>query len=100
MHIQYIDSRYILYCTCTLAGHGDWSPIARPKLVEALLSVDIVRVACGPRHVLALSADDDGGGDSGVGGGLAAVYAWGCGLHGRTGLGDEEARYVERSALL
>ena len=78
-----------VHCPSTrrIAGHGEWNSLARPKLVEELLSVDIVRVACGPRHVLALAAGD--------GQTPGAVYAWGCGLHGRTGLGDEEARYVQ-----
>lgn len=60
-------------------GHGDWSSVSRPKLVEGLLAVDTGSLSCGPRHVCAVC--DDG-----------SVYTWGCGAHGRLGLGDEENR--------
>ena len=64
-------------------GHGDWSSVSRPKLVEGLLAVDAGSLSCGPRHVCAVC--DDG-----------SVYAWGCGADGRLGLGDDENRYVEQ----
>ena len=60
-------------------GHGDWSSVSRPKLVEGLLAVDTVSLSCGPRHVCAVC--DDG-----------SVYTWGCGSDGRLGLGDETNR--------
>lgn len=60
-------------------GHGDWSSVSRPKLVEGLLAVDTVSLSCGPRHVCAVC--DDG-----------SVYTWGCGMDGRLGLNDEDNR--------
>ena len=57
-------------------GHGDWYCAARPRLIESLLSVDVVSLACGPHHVLVVAND-------------GAVYAWGRGRDGRTGLNDE-----------
>ncbi|PAA47652.1 hypothetical protein BOX15_Mlig020116g1 [Macrostomum lignano] len=60
-------------------GHGDWVSVARPKLIESLLSVDVAAIACGPQHVVAASKE-------------GRVFAWGRGADGRTGLRDETDR--------
>ncbi|XP_028402383.1 uncharacterized protein LOC114525324 [Dendronephthya gigantea] len=62
-------------------GHGDWSSVSRPKLVEGLLAVDTGSLSCGPHHVSAVC--DDG-----------SVYTWGCGADGRLGQGDEDSRKI------
>ena len=51
------------------------------KLVESLLSVDILSVACGNEHVVVVGGNGD-------------VYAWGRGAGGRLGLGNEEDHCV------
>uniref|UniRef100_A0A915IG86 non-specific serine/threonine protein kinase n=1 Tax=Romanomermis culicivorax TaxID=13658 RepID=A0A915IG86_ROMCU len=51
--------------------------LTKPKLVEKLLSVDILTVACGSKHTVAVA---EGG----------KVYAWGDGGYGRLGTGSEE----------
>lgn len=51
---------------------------AEPRPVRALASLQIVSVACGARHTLALSS-------------AGAVWAWGCGTFGALGLGPEAA---------
>ncbi|XP_071787892.1 uncharacterized protein [Asterias amurensis] len=58
-------------------GHGDWSSASRPRLIEALLSVDVTAISCGPYHVVAVGADGE-------------VFSWGSGKYGQLGLGDEE----------
>ena len=58
-------------------GHGDWNSLNKPRLIEALLSVDATSVACGPEHVVVI----------GRGG---AAYAWGQGTNGRLGYGSED----------
>jgi hypothetical protein len=62
-------------------GHGDWNSSAQPELVEALLSVHVTAVACGPEHVVVVGSQGD-------------VYAWGRGSEGRLGLGHEEDTYL------
>ncbi|CAE1157357.1 Serine/threonine-protein kinase nekl-2,Serine/threonine-protein kinase Nek8,Serine/threonine-protein kinase Nek3,Serine/threonine-protein kinase Nek1,Serine/threonine-protein kinase Nek5,Serine/threonine-protein kinase Nek2,Probable serine/threonine-protein kinase nek3,Serine/threonine-protein kinase Nek4 [Acanthosepion pharaonis] len=59
-------------------GHGDWNSNLRPRLIESLLRVDILTLACGPHHVVT-------GGSAGV------LFSWGCGANGRLGLGTEES---------
>ncbi|XP_076372611.1 serine/threonine-protein kinase Nek8-like isoform X2 [Tachypleus tridentatus] len=58
-------------------GYGDWNSSSKPKLVEKLLSVDALRVSCGPHHVVVVGGEGD-------------AYAWGCGSLGRLGTGSEE----------
>lgn len=58
-------------------GHKDNASISKPRLVEELLSVDILNFACGPRHVVAVERE-------------GKLYSWGCGDNGRTGLGHEK----------
>ena len=54
-------------------GHGDRRPAFAPRLVRALLGVNITSVAAGTRHTVAV---DDAG----------EVYAWGSNEHGELGL--------------
>ncbi|XP_013390784.1 uncharacterized protein LOC106159131 [Lingula anatina] len=58
-------------------GHGDWYSNSRPRLIEALLSVDVSSVACGPHHVVVVGGDGE-------------IFSWGKGSHGRLGHGNEE----------
>ncbi|XP_034248266.1 serine/threonine-protein kinase Nek8-like [Thrips palmi] len=58
-------------------GHGDYSHCVRPRLVEKLLAADVVALAAGPAHVLALGGD-------------GCLHAWGRGQHGRLGLGHQQ----------
>uniref|UniRef100_F6XNP5 Serine/threonine-protein kinase Nek8 n=1 Tax=Ornithorhynchus anatinus TaxID=9258 RepID=F6XNP5_ORNAN len=59
-------------------GHGSFTDVGQPKIVEALLGYEMVQVACGASHVLALSAERE-------------VFAWGRGDSGRLGLGTRES---------
>ena len=52
-----------------ILGHGDWHSLSVPKLVEALLSVDVSAVSCGPEHVVVVGGQGD-------------VYSWGRGYKG------------------
>ncbi|GIX95741.1 hypothetical protein CEXT_455012 [Caerostris extrusa] len=49
--------------------------IIQPRIVESLFNQDIRMIACGPKHVLALSDEND-------------VFAWGHGNSGCLGLGE------------
>ncbi|XP_063710394.1 uncharacterized protein LOC134838953 isoform X6 [Symsagittifera roscoffensis] len=60
-------------------GHGDWNNSSKAKLIESLLSVDIVSFACGPMHVAAVSSE-------------GIMYCWGVGADGRLGLNDFQDR--------
>ncbi len=59
-------------------GHGDWCSTSQPRLIEALLSIDVVSFDCGPNHVAAVSSD-------------GVVHTWGNGCDGKLGLGSEES---------
>ena len=61
-------------------GHGNWLDAAKPKLIDDLLTRDIVSVSCGRQHVAVASAD-------------GAAFTWGVADDGRLGLGDEETKY-------
>ena len=58
-------------------GHGEYKDCLKPKLIEALLSQDVIAVSCGVAHVVALMSD-------------SCVFAWGAGGQGRLGTGGEE----------
>ncbi|OWK59905.1 Serine/threonine-protein kinase Nek8 [Lonchura striata] len=58
-------------------GHGNFTDVSQPKIVEALLGYEMVQVACGASHVLAVSNERE-------------VFAWGRGDNGRLGLGTVE----------
>ncbi|XP_023615248.1 serine/threonine-protein kinase Nek8 isoform X8 [Myotis lucifugus] len=59
-------------------GHGSLNDISQPTIVEALLGYEMVQVACGASHVLALSTERE-------------LFAWGRGDGGRLGLGTRES---------
>lgn len=59
-------------------GHGGLNDISQPTIVEALLGYEMVQVACGASHVLALSTERE-------------LFAWGRGDGGRLGLGTRES---------
>nr|XP_045015578.1 serine/threonine-protein kinase Nek8 isoform X2 [Jaculus jaculus] len=59
-------------------GHGSLTDISQPTIVEALLGYEMVQVACGASHVLALSTERE-------------LFAWGRGDSGRLGLGTRES---------
>ncbi|KAJ3590234.1 hypothetical protein NHX12_008188, partial [Muraenolepis orangiensis] len=56
-------------------GHGNFNDVTQPKIVEALLGYELVQVACGASHVLAVTNERE-------------VFAWGRGDNGRLGLGS------------
>lgn len=58
-------------------GHGDWNTLSRPKLIDELLTLDIVSLNTGSHHLAVTTGEGD-------------VYTWGCGFDGRLGHGDEE----------
>ncbi|XP_052802250.1 serine/threonine-protein kinase Nek9-like [Mya arenaria] len=58
-------------------GHADWSAAYRPRLIESLLSVDVIAVACGPSHVVVVGSEGE-------------IFSWGNGAAGRLGLGTED----------
>lgn len=77
---------YGLYA-CGLATNGQLG-IGRnvqysqtPCLIEALISVEIEKIACGQYHSLALTTDGE-------------LYTWGWGVHGQLGLNSIENVYV------
>ncbi|XP_001946936.3 serine/threonine-protein kinase Nek8 [Acyrthosiphon pisum] len=56
-------------------GHGDWNSVSRPKLIDFLLKVDVVKISCGNYHLAALTNEGQ-------------LYTWGRGNHGQLGLGN------------
>lgn len=59
-------------------GHGDDQSLTKPKLIEALLHVDVSSIACGDNHVAIVGTKGQ-------------VYTWGHGACGKLGLGNEES---------
>ena len=59
-------------------GHGDDQSLTKPKLIEALLHVDVAYIACGDHHVAIVGTKGE-------------VYTWGNGTSGKLGLGTEES---------
>ncbi|XP_074119813.1 serine/threonine-protein kinase Nek8 isoform X1 [Sminthopsis crassicaudata] len=59
-------------------GHGSFTDLSQPTIVEALLGYEMVQVACGASHILALSTERE-------------LFAWGRGDGGRLGLGTRES---------
>lgn len=55
-------------------GHGDFQNNFTPTLIETLLKTDIISIACGLEHVVAVS-------------GNGKVFAWGKNRDGRLGIG-------------
>ena len=58
-------------------GHGDWNCITKPKLIEALLSVDVNALACGPQHVAVVGSKGE-------------VFTWGVGSKGYESDDDDD----------
>ncbi|XP_034025089.1 serine/threonine-protein kinase Nek8 [Thalassophryne amazonica] len=58
-------------------GHGNFNDVTQPKIVEALLGYELIQVACGASHVLAVTNERE-------------VFAWGRGDNGRLGLGTQD----------
>ncbi|GFO11680.1 serine/threonine-protein kinase nek8 [Plakobranchus ocellatus] len=58
-------------------GHGDWCSTSKPRLIESLLSFDVVAMASGMSHVVVIGREGQ-------------VMSWGDGSHGQLGLGSEE----------
>lgn len=54
-------------------GHGDFVSCFTPCMVDSLLSYDVIAIACGPKHVVAVCGD-------------GRVFAWGKKSHGRLGI--------------
>ncbi|XP_066917979.1 uncharacterized protein [Clytia hemisphaerica] len=57
-------------------GHGDWNSIARPKLLDALLTLDIASLETGAYHIAITTAEGH-------------AFTWGRGDDGRLGHGNE-----------
>uniref|UniRef100_A0A8C4VYA4 non-specific serine/threonine protein kinase n=1 Tax=Gopherus evgoodei TaxID=1825980 RepID=A0A8C4VYA4_9SAUR len=68
-------------------GHGNFTDVTQPKIVEALLGYEIVQVACGASHVLAISNERE-------------VFAWGRGDNGRLGLGTLDSHNSPQQVAL
>ncbi|XP_015606913.1 E3 ubiquitin-protein ligase HERC2 isoform X2 [Cephus cinctus] len=58
-------------------GHGNRVSFDRPKLIEALLGMEIVDIACGGLHSAAITS-------------AGCLYTWGKGRYGRLGHGDSD----------
>ncbi|XP_076284957.1 E3 ubiquitin-protein ligase HERC2 isoform X1 [Lasioglossum baleicum] len=58
-------------------GHGNRMSHDRPKLIEELLGIEIVDIACGGNHSAAITS-------------TGLLYTWGKGRYGRLGHGDSE----------
>jgi len=69
---------------CGALGHGPaaLNDCLRPKLIEGMLSLDTVGVACGMSHTIAITSE--GG----------ALFTWGDGRTGCLGNGRDEIWYV------
>ncbi|KAJ7309082.1 hypothetical protein JRQ81_008388 [Phrynocephalus forsythii] len=59
-------------------GHETLVDVSQPKIVEALLGYEIMQVASGASHLLAVSNEGE-------------VFSWGRGDNGRLGLGSHES---------
>lgn len=75
-----IDNGIVMICGLGeygCLGYGDWLNLLKLKLIEALLSFDVIFVSCGNLYVVVVTSD-------------GVVFFWGCGDDGRLGLGDED----------
>eukprot|EP00105_Crassostrea_gigas_P014524 XP_011431212.1 PREDICTED: uncharacterized protein LOC105330955 isoform X3 [Crassostrea gigas] len=74
------DNGIVLTCgdgTSGCLGHGDTLSCYRPRLIETLLSLDVIAISCGSKHVVVVGSEGE-------------VLTWGCGADGRLGLGTED----------
>lgn len=62
-------------------GQGDDQSLSKPKLIEALLHVDVASIACGDHHVAIVGTKGE-------------VYTWGDGTQGKLGLGNEDSHIL------
>ena len=62
-------------------GHDNKNDTYKPKLIDDLMTRNIVSLSCGQQHCAASSAD-------------GVAFTWGVGDDGRLGLGDEKTRLV------
>ncbi|GIY76864.1 hypothetical protein CDAR_513182 [Caerostris darwini] len=58
-------------------GLGELQQTVQPRIIESLLSENIVKIKCGQYHSIALNAD-------------GRVFSWGWGVHGQLGHGNAE----------
>ncbi|VDM41838.1 unnamed protein product [Toxocara canis] len=81
-----VGETFSLFCTdrgtALFCGNGKYSgdgvresDVLRPNLIDSLLRVDVIDIACGDEHAVTLA---DGG----------KVFVWGNGLNGRLGTGN------------
>lgn len=61
-------------------GHGSVESECSPRLVEALVGIQVMSVSCGEFHTVVATS--------------VGIYTFGLGLSGRLGLGDEEDRFL------
>ena len=54
-------------------GHGNFHDVKQPKIVEALIGSEVMDLACGSNHAVALTTDQE-------------LFSWGIGDNGRLGL--------------
>jgi E3 ubiquitin-protein ligase HERC2 len=64
-------------------GLGDSRTQLTPRLLKSLRQVNVIHIACGERHSLALTSEGQ-------------VYSWGAGANGRLGHGDELVQSAPR----
>ncbi|CAG2247837.1 Probable serine/threonine-protein kinase nek3 [Mytilus edulis] len=60
------DNGIVLTCgdgSSGCLGHGDWKNTNRPRLIETLLSIDVIAVACGKKHVVVVGSEERGNDD-------------------------------------
>ncbi|TRZ00959.1 hypothetical protein DNTS_029976 [Danionella cerebrum] len=68
-------------------GHGNFNDVTQPKIVEALLGYELVQVACGASHVLAVTNERE-------------IFSWGRGDNGRLGLGTLDSHNCPQQVSL
>lgn len=54
-------------------GHGDYADVEQAKIVQSLLGSEVIHIACGSNHCVAVTSDNE-------------VYCWGRSDNGRLGL--------------
>ncbi|CAC5359325.1 Serine/threonine-protein kinase nekl-2,Probable serine/threonine-protein kinase nek3,Serine/threonine-protein kinase Nek1,Serine/threonine-protein kinase Nek6,Serine/threonine-protein kinase Nek7,Serine/threonine-protein kinase Nek8,Serine/threonine-protein kinase Nek11,Serine/threonine-protein kinase Nek3,Serine/threonine-protein kinase Nek4,Serine/threonine-protein kinase Nek9,Serine/threonine-protein kinase Nek5 [Mytilus coruscus] len=84
------DNGIVLTCgdgSSGCLGHGDWKNTNRPRLIETLLSIDVIAVACGKKHVVVVGSEGE-------------VFSWGCGADGRLGLGNDDDQCIPTQILV
>lgn len=67
-------------------GHAEQQSLSKPKLIEALLHVDVMSIACGTEHVAIVGNNGE-------------VYTFGNGSHGKLGLGSERSHPLPEQVM-